>query len=157
SLNTADPFAPPPSAVDLDDEFAGVPRAGPGVGGWDDFGSVSVAAREALREAAGIKISVGRVVVWGRARSFFVFAPLNWGFFRLLRRVEWAWIAAPLIAIAGAIAVVRAAQLDIGFVRASNEVAVIEVQADYRRAHVTRYTALYTSLSTGYDVRMDDP
>ena len=32
------------------------------------------------------------------------------------------------------------------------EIAVVELHTGYPRAHVTRYTALYTSLSTTYDL-----
>jgi hypothetical protein len=48
------------------------------------------------------------------------------------------------------------AQLDIGFARSETEVAVLELQRDFSRAHLTRYTALYSSLSTSYDLVFDD-
>jgi hypothetical protein len=48
--------------------------------------------------------------------------------------------------------VVNQAQLDIGFVRAQTEIGLLEQQPDYPRAHLSRYTALYTSLSTTYDL-----
>ncbi len=70
------------------------------------------------------------------------------GLFRALGRVEWAWVAAPLIAVVCTVTVIRLAQLDIGFVRLQTEVAVAEIQGDYPRADVTRYDALYTSLTT---------
>src|SRR6185369_1146986 len=66
------------------------------------------------------------------------------------------WIAAPIIAIAGAAAVIRLAQLDIGFARSRTEVAVLEIQGGYERAHLTRYTALYTSLSSSYTLAFDE-
>jgi hypothetical protein len=75
----------------------------------------------------------------------------------MIGRVEWAWLAAPLIALVGAFSVIRYAQLDIGFARSVTEIAVAELHAAYPRAHVTRYTALYSSLSTGYDVEFEDP
>jgi hypothetical protein len=75
----------------------------------------------------------------------------------MIGRVEWAWVAAPLIAIVGAGAVIRLAQLDIGFARSRTELAILEVQGGYERAHVTRYTALYTSLSSSYTLTFDDP
>ena len=34
---------------------------------------------------------------------------------------------------------------------------MLEVQGGYSRAHLTRYMALYSSLSTTYDIRFDDP
>ena len=63
-----------------------------------------------------------------------VLVPLNWALFWLLGRVEWAWIAAPLIAVACAVAVVWLAQLDIGFARAHTGIAVVELQSGYPRA-----------------------
>jgi hypothetical protein len=85
-----------------------------------------------------------------------VLVPFNWSIFRTIDRVEWAWIAAPVIAIACTGLVIKLAQLDIGFVRARTEVAVLEIQGDYPRGHLTRYNALYTSLSTPYDFSFDD-
>ncbi len=77
--------------------------------------------------------------------------PLNWLVFRTLGRVEWAWIAAPIIAIVGTWVIVQRAQLDIGFVRAHTEIGILEQQPEHPRAHLSRYTALYASLSTTYD------
>ena len=131
-------------------------RTQTGMAAWDDSSGVSDAAREALKDAAGISIPKGEFVLRVLFVYLLVLAPLNWAVFRLLGRVEWAWMAAPLIAIIGAISVVRFAQLDIGFARSITEVAVAEVHAEYPRAHVTRFTALYTSLSTGYDFEFED-
>jgi len=86
-----------------------------------------------------------------------VLVPGNWLLFRLLGKVEWAWVAAPLIALACTVLVIRWAELDIGFARSVTELAVVEMQGDYQRAHVTRYTALYTSWSTRYAFESDDP
>ena len=127
-----------------------------GTASWNDQSGVADAARESLKDAAGISIPKGEFVLRVLALYLFVLAPLNWGFFRLLGRVEWAWVAAPVIAIVGAVSVVRFAQLDIGFARSVTEVAVAEMHAPYPRAHVTRYTALYTSLSTPYDFTFED-
>jgi hypothetical protein len=77
--------------------------------------------------------------------------PLNWLVFRSLGRVEWAWIAAPIIAIIGTWVIVQRARLDIGFVRSQTEIGILEQQPNHSRAHLSRYTALYTSLSTTYD------
>jgi hypothetical protein len=116
---------------------------------------VSEAARQTLREAAGIAIPQAGFVFRVLVVYLLVLVPVNWLVFRALGRVEWAWLAAPVIAIAGAVVVVRLAQLDIGFARSRTEIAVLEVQAGYSSAHLTRYTALYTSLSTAYDFRFE--
>ena len=128
-----------------------------GVAGWRDFGPVSVAARQSLKTAAGIVIPRRQFVLQVLVAYLVILVPVNWALFKALGRVEWAWFAAPWIAIAGAMIVIWLAQLDIGFARSRNEIAVIELQGGYPRAHVTRYTALYTSLSTSYDLEFDDP
>lgn len=128
-----------------------------GVGAWNDDAAASQAARQALTEAAGIEIPSGDFVLKTLGLYLLVLVPLNWAFFWLLGKVEWAWIAAPIIALIGAGAVVRLAQLDIGFARSRTEVAVLEVQGGYERAHLTRYTALYSSLSSSYMLSFDEP
>lgn len=130
--------------------------AGPGVAAWNDFGPVANRARTALRSAAQIEIPDRSFVLWIVAGYLLVLVPANWAVFRLAGRVEWAWIAAPMIAIVCTVFVIRAAQLDIGFARSRTEIAVIEIQPGYPRAHVTRYTALYTSLTTEYDFHFED-
>lgn len=134
----------------------GEPGYGPGIAGWNDFSAASNVALDALRKAAGISVPDARFVVLVLATYIAVLVPINWGFFRLLGRVEWAWAAAPFISIGGAIAVVYLAQLDIGFARSKSELAVMELQGGYPRAHLTRYLALYSSLGTRYQLRFDD-
>ncbi len=146
-----------PSVDSSDDRQLDSWRADPisGVCGWNDRSGTAEAAHRSLRNAAGIKIPDARFVL--RMLAFYLFAlvGLNWGIFRLLGRVEWAWIAAPVIATAGAIAVIHFAQLDIGFARSRTEIDILEVQGSCEQAHLTRYMALYTSLASGYDVRFD--
>lgn len=142
--------------VEEDWHFAGYHSAPQsGVAGWNDFSGASSAARAAL-ERVGVEIPSADFVFKALVIYLLVLAPLNWLVFRLMGRVEWAWIAAPVIAIVGAVVVIRAAQLDIGFVRSRTEIAVLEAQGGFDRAHVTRYTALYTSLSSSYTLTFDD-
>ncbi|MBI1900210.1 MAG: hypothetical protein HYS13_03715 [Planctomycetia bacterium] len=130
---------------------------GAGVAGWDPFNDASELARHSLRRAAGIRIPEASFIIWVLGVYVVVLVPVNWLVCWLFGRVEWAWIAAPVITIACAFSVVYLAQLDIGFARARTEVAVVELHEGYSRAHVTRYTALYTSLATTYDVKFGDP
>lgn len=127
-----------------------------GVAAWNDFSSPSMAARMTLREAAGISVPKRRFVAWMLGAYLIAIVPVNWLVFKLLGRVEWAWIAVPIVSIGWGVAVVYLAQLDIGFARSETEVAVLELQGGFARAHLTRYTALYSSLSTSYDVEFDD-
>jgi hypothetical protein len=128
------------------------PEATGGIGAWNDFSRTAEAARTALREAAGVEVPNSSFVVMCLAVYLVALVPLNWLIFQTLGRVEWAWIAAPIIAIIGTFVVVNQAQLDIGFVRAQTEIGLLEQQPEYGRAHLSRYTALYTSLSTTYDL-----
>ncbi len=127
-----------------------------GTSGWNDRSGISHAARETLKLAAGIKPPSSGFVLKMLAAYLLVLVPLNWVIFRLIGRVEYAWIAAPLIAIAGAFLVIRFASLDIGFVSSNTQVGVLEIQSDYSRAHLAEYSALYTSLSTPYSAELDN-
>lgn len=130
---------------------------GAGVCGWSDDSAVSTKAHESLTTAAGIDIPRAGFVAWMLGAYLVVLVPVNWAIFRLLRRVEWAWVAVPILALAGAVVVTKAANLNIGFARSQTEIGLLEIQPGYARGHLTRYTAFYTSLSTNYDVRFDDP
>ncbi len=132
-------------------------KVAPGLGAWNDFSPVAAAARSALKTASGITVPVRGFIFWVVVGYLCVLVPANWLVFRLIGRVEWAWIAAPLIAIGCTVVVVHQAQLNIGFVRSRNEIAVIEMQRGYSRAHVTRYTDLYTSLATSYEFQVAEP
>jgi len=126
------------------------------VAGWNDRSGVADASRQSLRDAAGISVPEAGFVLRVLVIYLLILAPVNWAVFRVIGRVEWAWVAAPIIAIIGGVAVVRLAQLDIGFARSRTELAVLELQGGYSRGHLARYTALYTSLSTAYDLSFDD-
>jgi hypothetical protein len=130
------------------------PLQGAGVAGWNDNSPVSELARRSLREAAGITVPKASFVLAILGAYVIVLVPLNWFIFSRLGRVEWAWIAAPIVAIVFGLLVVWLAQVNIGFARSATEVAVLEVQAGYGRGHLTRYTALYSSLSTSYDLSL---
>jgi hypothetical protein len=153
AAQTSDPDLPSAHEPDETDLL----KTRSGVAAWNDFSWISRTARETLREAAGIAVPGREFVAWTLGVYLAVVVPINWLLFRLLGRVEWAWVAVPVLATVGGAAVVWLTQLDIGFARAETEICVLEVQGDYPRGHVTRYTALYTALSTGYDVAFDEP
>ena len=89
--------------------------------------------RAALENATGITVPERSFIFWVVVGYICVLVPLNWLLFRLIGRVEWAWIAAPLIAIGCTVIVVHQAQLNIGFARSRNEIAVVEMQPGYSR------------------------
>ncbi len=132
-------------------------KAEPGTAAWNDFSWISSTARQSLQAAAGISVPRRQFVLKMIGLYLLVIVPVNWMVFRLLGRVEWAWVAVPVLAVVWGVLVVWLAQLDIGFARAQIEIDVVEIQPNYSRGHLTRYAALYSSLSSDYDLRFDDP
>jgi hypothetical protein len=132
-------------------------RESPGLGAWNDYSPVAQEARTALNLASRIKVPERSFIVWVVLGYLCVLVPANWIVFRFVGRVEWAWIAAPLIAIACTAVVIQQAKLNIGFARSQSEIAVIEMQPGYSRVHVARYAVLYTSLATRYEFHVADP
>lgn len=142
--------------ADVEEPTAQVDRYG-GLGAWTEFGDIPAAARTSLREAAGVRVPGVGFVIGCLALYLIVLVPFNWMIFHALRRIEWAWIAAPVIALLGAAAVVHQAQLDIGFVSSKTEIALLELQGDHPRGHLSRFMGLYTSLSSTFDLTYDHP
>ncbi len=124
-----------------------------GIGGWTDSSDMINICRGILKDESGIEIPDSSLVVRSLAWYLIILVPINYLVFRLLGRLEYAWLAVPLIAIGGAIWVARAARLDIGFARSQMELAVLEMPADYSRGHLTRIVAIYNSLSSRYDIQ----
>lgn len=124
-----------------------------GVSGWNDDSDVIGLSRQILRTESGIEMPSSSLVIRSLGIYLVILIPVNYLVFRLLGRLEYAWLAVPLIAIAGAIWVARAARLDIGFARSQTEIAFLETQPGYSRAHLSRVLAIYNSLSTTYDIQ----
>ncbi|TWU48372.1 hypothetical protein [Rubripirellula reticaptiva] len=121
-----------------------------GISGWTDSSDLVEACSQILRNESGIEIPKSSLVVRSLGYYLLILVPLNFIIFRLMGRLEYAWLAVPVIAIVGAIWVARSAQLDIGFARSQTEIAVLEMQPSYPRAHLTRIDAIYNSLSSTY-------
>ena len=123
-----------------------------GVGAWTDQSDVIRVAEQVLRDESGIEIPKSSLVVKSLGYYLLILVPVNYLFFRLIGRLEYAWMAVPLIAIGGAVWVARTARLDIGFARSQTEIAMLEMQPDYERGHLSRVVAIYNSLSSNYDI-----
>ncbi len=123
---------------------------------WNDYSGLSVQALSALRKASGIELPDRWTIIYLIAGYLIFLVPVNWLVFRILGRLEFAWIAAPILALIGVGIVTRVAQLDIGFARRTTEISVLELHADHPRGLLTRYVALYTSLSTNYTVEFPE-
>ncbi len=117
---------------------------------WSDTSGFAFSALSSLRDAAGIVLPGRWTIVYLIGAYLAILVPLNWLFFRLIGRLELAWLVAPIIAMIGVVVVTRVARLNVGFARRTTEIGLLEMQGEYARAHLTNYTALYTSLSTNY-------
>ncbi|TWU42680.1 hypothetical protein [Novipirellula artificiosorum] len=122
-----------------------------GTSSWSSDSDTISLCEDILKRESGIEIPSSQLVI--RSLGFYLLAlvPVNYLVFRLLGRLEYAWLATPVIALVGAIWVARAARLDIGFARSQTEIAVLETQPSYPRAHLSRVVAIYNSLSSQYD------
>ena len=127
-----------------------------GFAAWSDRSDVPRVATERLRAESGIEIPGSSLVIRTLGVYLLILVPLNYLMFWLLGRVEYAWLAVPVIAAGGAVWVAHAARLDIGFARSQNEIAVLETHPGYGRGHLSRFVAVYNSLSSRYDVTFDD-
>ena len=134
--------------VDASAETAKLKRSS--LGAWNPESAVLINARQCLQESSGITVPRINTIMKLLVGYLVVLVPLNWLFFRLFGRVELAWAAAPVIALAGAFFVARSVQLDVGFSRSQTSYGFLELHNDYPRGLFSNYTALYTSLSTNY-------
>ena len=121
-----------------------------GVGGWNSSSEAIRACREILRDESGITIPDSSLIARSLGYYLLLLVPINYLIFRLMGRLEYAWLAVPAIALFGAIYVARVARLDIGFARSQSQMALLELQPDYHRGHISRVIAIYNSLSDNY-------
>jgi hypothetical protein len=128
-----------------------------GVGGWRDDSDVATLTLESLRAESGVAIPPRSFVMQALAIYLVVLIPLNYIVFWLVGRLEWAWLAVPVIGLGGAAWIARGASLDVGLARSRTEIAILEVHGDYPRGHLTRFVSLYNSLSRRYDLAFDSP
>lgn len=120
------------------------------LGAWNPRSSVVEQATLCLRESSGISVPKVETILKLLLGYLVVLVPVNWLFFRLLRRVELAWVAAPVIAMLGAVYVAGSVRLDVGFSRSQTSFGFLECHSDYPRGMLSNFYALYTSLSTNY-------
>jgi hypothetical protein len=123
---------------------------------WNDYSGMAYQSQSALRKAAGIKLPDRWTIIYLVGGYLLFLVPVNWIVFRVLGRLEYAWLAAPIMALIGVAVVTRVARLDIGFARRTTEISLLELQGEHSRGHLTRYIALYTSLSTNYTVEFPE-
>ncbi|MEI7459170.1 MAG: hypothetical protein WCK15_07165 [Pirellula sp.] len=137
-----------PSGLGLTIPIKAIKRSS--LGAWNSESLVLRNARTSLQESSGITVPRINTIIKLLIGYLVVLVPLNWIVFRLVGRVELAWLAAPVIAIVGAFVVARSVQLDVGFSRSQTVQGFLELHQGYSRGMLSQYTALYSSLSTNY-------
>jgi hypothetical protein len=129
-----------------------LPKKSIAYGAWNEQSLVTNAAASYLKNLSGISVpNINSIIKWLLA-YLAVLVPINWLFFRLIGRLELAWVAAPLIAIAGVFVIAKAVQLDVGFSRSQTSIQLVEVHPDYPRGMLSCYHSLYSSLTTNYKI-----
>ncbi|MEJ7640021.1 MAG: hypothetical protein WKF75_19145 [Singulisphaera sp.] len=109
---------------------------------WSDESRLPTLSREALEVASGITIPDATFVLRVIVAYMIALVPLNWLVCRyVFGRREWAWVVAPILSLAFAVGVERAAAFDLGYDSACDEIDVIETFGDYPRAHVSRFAS----------------
>ena len=126
-----------------------------GIAGWREGSHFIELASKVLRKESGIRIPRSRFAMLAIMIYLILLIPMNYVVCRLLSHLEWFWAATILISLLGAIVIARMTQLDIGFDRSQNELALLEVHSDYERGHLTRLLTIYNSLSTSYQIEFD--
>lgn len=127
-----------------------------GFGAWNASSHLLLSITDALRESSGITVPMLSTVLKWLAAYLIVLVPINWLLFRLIGKLEYAWLAAPLIALAGVFVVARGVRLDVGFTRSQNTIQFLELHNHYPRGVLSSYHALYTSLTTNYQAVFSD-
>ena len=121
-------------------------------GAWNSESLVTNSSSNYLKKLSGINVpNLSTILKW-LLGYLIVLVPMNWLVFRLLGRLELAWLAAPFIAIAGVFVVARAVQLDVGFSRSQTSLQFIELHNRYPRGLLSSHHALYSSLTTNYQI-----
>lgn len=121
-------------------------------GAWNSESLVTNTSSSYLKKLSGINVpNLSTILKW-LLGYLIVLVPMNWLVFRLLGKVELAWLAAPFIAIAGVFVIARAVQLDVGFSRSQTSLQFIELHNRYPRGLLSSHHALYSSLTTNYKI-----
>ncbi len=127
-----------------------------GGAGWAQNSYFGNLATTSLQQLSGIKVPPIDYLTKILSVYLVVLVPINWIIFRVFGRLEWAWMAIPIIAIGGAGVIARLLQVEIGFARSQNSIGLLELQNGYERAPLSRYMSIYTSLSTRFGVSLDE-
>jgi hypothetical protein len=123
------------------------------IGEWLDSSALPSLGREKLEKASGIEIPGRAFVLKVILAYIFTLVPLNWLICRyLLGRREWAWVVVPVLSLAFAVGVERAAAYDVGYDSSSDEIDLIETHGDYPRGHLSRIASVYSTGRVNFSI-----
>jgi hypothetical protein len=124
---------------------------------WRDDAAVPSLARQILMDATGIKIPPPEFVLAAAVSYLVVLVPLNWLVCRFaFRRPELAWLTAPVIIVGFSIGIVKFAKVSVGFDTTSQEIDVVEAFDGHPRAHLSRFTCVYSGSRNRAEFRFED-
>lgn len=124
---------------------------------WVDSSRLPQLSQSLLKDASGITVPSSTFVLKVILAYLLALVPLNWVICRyLLGRREWAWVVVPALALAFAVGVERAAAYDIGYDLACDEIDLVEAFANCPRAHVSRFTSLYSTGRVRFTISYPD-
>ncbi|MHC5544090.1 hypothetical protein ACYOEI_38175, partial [Singulisphaera rosea] len=126
---------------------------------WVDSSALPRMSRDILEEASGISIPSSKFILKVIVAYVLALVPLNWLICRfVLGRRELAWVIVPILSLAFAVGVERAAAYDVGYEAACDEIDVLEMQGGYARGHLSRFASLYSTGRGEYSISFpDDP
>ncbi|WP_435015566.1 hypothetical protein TA3x_003109 [Tundrisphaera sp. TA3] len=136
----------PPTGFQQTNPIGAAPAREVPVGEWLDASELPALGRLTLEEASGIEVPSSRFVLRVILGYIVALVPLNWLLCRyVLRRREWAWVVAPLLALGVAVMVERAAVYDVGYDSACDEIDILETHGDHPRGHTSRFVSLFAT------------
>jgi hypothetical protein len=141
-----------PDLIDLDEERPA--RRSPA--SWNDASPLAEAATDTLLQSSGNPVPRLSLVASLLAGYLLVLVPLNWLVFWWIRRLELAWVAAPILAVLGAGVVFRLVHLDVGMTTRRYELGLLEGFANQPVAHHTAFHATFTSLANRFRITYPD-
>jgi hypothetical protein len=147
------------SGTTLEDDPTRHRRSNLPVAEWIDSATLPKMTQKLLSDASGITVPSSTFVLKVIVAYLLALVPLNWVVCRYgLRRRELAWVVVPVLALGFAVGVERAAAYDIGYDIACDEIDVLENFSAYSRAHITRFSSLYSTGRLRYTISYpDDP
>jgi hypothetical protein len=124
---------------------------------WRDSNPLPQAARDTLLESTGIKVPPPQFVLTA-ALGYAALMLTSWLVcLFLVRRPELTWVAAPAVTVLFCVGIFQLAQQNVGFDMSVREIDVVEAYAGHPRAHVSRFTCVYSGTRRRCEFQYNEP